>query len=331
MTAVLAVDVGGTKFAAALVSSDGAIRDRLEMPLAGRDPTGVLRQLVTTLAGGGGVAAVGVGTAGPLDRGLGTVSPVNIPAWRDFPLTATLSSWVPGVPVTMAGDAQCVALGEWWRAPAGGSLQGSLLGIVVSTGIGGGLVIDGRPWLGTTGNAGHIGHITVDPSGAPCPCGATGCVETIASGPAMTRWALAHGWRPDLPPVPATRAPDAGGLDDGAAGPRGADAPIPDARALAEDARRGVPVAVAAFDRAAGALATALLTTAALCDIDRVVIGGGVAAAGDVLLTPIRRALAGRDGMAFLRRLRVEASTLGRDGGLYGAAALALGTLTVPA
>ncbi|GAA1527594.1 ROK family protein [Dactylosporangium maewongense] len=303
MTAVLAVDVGGTKFAAAVVSAGGVIQDRLEVPLAGQDPTSVLRHLVTALAGGG-VAAVGVGTAGPLDRVRGTVSPVNIPAWRDFPLTGTLSTWLPDVPVTMAGDAQCVALGEWWRAPVGGSLQGSLLGIVVSTGIGGGLVIDGRPWLGTTGNAGHIGHITVDPSGAPCPCGATGCVETIASGPAMVRWALANGWEPGH---------------------------AADARALAGDARRGVPVAVAAFDRAAGALATALLTTAALCDIDRVVIGGGVAAAGDVLLAPIRRALADRDGMAFLRRLRVEASTLGRDGGLYGAAALALGTLTVPA
>ncbi|GAA4246697.1 ROK family protein [Dactylosporangium darangshiense] len=304
MTRVLAVDVGATKFAAAVLDGDGAVHTRVERPIAGEHPTVVLRGVLAE-AGTAGVEAVGVGTAGPLDRARGTVSPVNIPAWRDFPLTATVGGWLPGVPVAMAGDAQCMALGEWWRGPAADA-GGSLLGIVVSTGIGGGLVLDGRPHLGPTGNAGHIGHITVDPRGERCPCGATGCVETYASGPAMVRWAVAQGWSP--PP----------------GGPA-------DARALAASARAGDPVAGAAFDRAADALATGLLTTAALVDLDRVIVGGGVAAAGETLLAPIRRALAAREGMAFLRRLEVRAGTLGRDGGLYGAAALALGALAAPA
>jgi predicted NBD/HSP70 family sugar kinase len=289
MTRVLAVDVGGTKFAAAVIDDLGVVQGRAEEPIAGVDPVAVLRRVITA-AGPACIAAVAIGSAGPLDRARGTVSPVNIPAWRDFPLVATVAEWLPDIPVSLAGDAQCMALGEWWR----GDRPGSLLGVVVSTGIGGGLVLDGRPHLGPTGNAGHIGHITVDPRGERCPCGADGCVETFSSGPAMVRWARRNGWSG------------------------------PDARALAAAAKARDPVARQAFERGAEALATGLLTTAALCDVERVVIGGGVAAAGDTLLDPLRRALQARRGMAFLGRLRVEPAALGRDAGLYGAAALAL-------
>ncbi|MBB5867776.1 glucokinase [Allocatelliglobosispora scoriae] len=297
MTAVLAVDIGGTTFAGAVIDGSGTIADHAEFPI-GPDPTATLHHLVKVLVRPG-LRGAGIGSAGPLDLADGTVSPINIPGWRDFPIVAEVSALLDGVPVALAGDAQCMALGEWWR---GGHAEHAraLLGIVVSTGIGGGLVLNGSVYLGPTGNAGHIGHITVDPAGQVCPCGATGCVETIASGPAMTRWALANGWRPET-----------------------ADA-RPDAKALAADARRGDPPAVAAFARAADALATALLTTAALCDVDTVVVGGGVAAAGDTLLDQLRTAIAARTGMPFLGRLRVESTGLGRHAGLYGAAALAL-------
>ena len=299
MIRALAVDIGATKFAAAIIDTAGVISHRVELPV-GNEPTRVLADVVHR-ACRVRVDAVGIGTAGPLDRVLGRVSPVNIPGWRDFPLVDTVRELVPDSPVAVAGDAQCLALGEWWRG-CGRREARALLGIVVSTGIGGGLVLGGQPYLGPTGHAGHIGHITVEPLGEACPCGARGCVETIASGPSMTRWALANGWRPT-----------------GAA----------DARNLARDARTGSPVAQAAFDRAADALATAFLTAAALCDIDQVVIGGGVAAAGDTLLTPIHRACSDRRGMAFLERLRIDISALGRDGGLYGAAALAFSPLSI--
>ncbi|WP_246001611.1 ROK family protein [Allorhizocola rhizosphaerae] len=291
---MLALDIGGTKFAAAIVGDSGEMQERVEVPI-GADPTATLSALVRSLASSPGLAGVGIGTAGPLDRG--RVSPVNIPAWRGFPLADKVSELSGGLPVAIAGDAQCMALGEWWRG--GHATPGhTMLGVVVSTGVGGGLVIDGTPFLGPTGNAGHIGHITVDPHGEPCPCGGVGCVETIASGPAMTRWALAHGWQPT--------------------------SPTPDARMLAADARIGVPIAVAAFERAADALAIAFLTAAALCDIDRIVVGGGVSAAGETLLHPLRQTVKRRAGLAFLRRLQIEATSLGRDAGLYGAAALAL-------
>jgi glucokinase len=294
MNRALAVDIGATKFAAAVIDATGAIHTRAEVSI-GTAPTAALTRVIDAVRTGD-EDVVGIGTAGPLDLRCGTVSPVNIPAWRDFPLADAVRGLVPDVPVRMAGDAQCVALGEWWRWP-GAQPAGALLGIVVSTGVGGGLVLDGRPYLGPSGNAGHIGHLTVDPRGETCACGATGCVETIASGPAMIRWALRNGWQ-----APASA----------------------DTRTLVADARDGLPVAVAAFDRAADALATALLNAAVLCDIDHVVIGGGVAAAGDTLLRPIRHALAQRAGMAFVRRMHVRISALGRDGGLFGAAALAL-------
>ncbi|GIH78931.1 ROK family protein [Planobispora longispora] len=303
MTAVLALDIGGTTFAAAVVDATGAVLARRETPV-GPDPTATLGALVRELAVPD-LTGAGIGSAGPLDPVRGTVSPVNIPAWRGFPLTSTVSDLLGGLPVTLAGDAQCMALGEWWRGARGGDTR-VLLGVVVSTGVGGGLVVDGVPYLGPTGNAGHIGHMPAPAlpgdaaAGAePCPCGGTGCVETIASGTSMARWALARGWRP---------APGGGR----------------DARALAAAARAGDPIAAAAFDRAARAVAGALLSAAALFDVDRVVIGGGVAAAGEILLDPLRRAVAAGAGMGFLRRLTVEPTALGRDAGLYGAAALAL-------
>jgi glucokinase len=252
---------------------------------------------------------VGIGSAGPIDALAGTVSPVNIPSWRGFPLVDTVRELLAdlhdlpdphGLPVALAGDGQCMALGEWWRGGHGrhGSASRVLLGIVVSTGVGGGLVLDGVPYLGPTGNAGHIGHIAIDPNGELCPCGAVGCLETISSGPSMVRWALANGWT-----CPAAH---------------------PDAKALAADAARGVPVAQLAFQRTADALAAAILTTAALFDVDDVVIGGGVAAAGETLLAPLRQAVAKQAGLGFLRRLTVSRTSLERDAGLYGAAALVL-------
>ncbi|WP_248964398.1 ROK family protein [Sphaerisporangium perillae] len=295
---VLAADIGGTKLAAALIGKDGSVLRRREVPTPAAPPgrpgivsdalTGLLREV----AGDAPPLAVGVASAGPLDLLAGTVSPVNIPAWRQFPILARVADAVPGARCHLVGDAVAAAVGEHWRG-AGREAE-TMLGIVVSTGIGGGLVLGGAPYIGPTGNAGHIGHIVVDPGGSPCPCGATGCVETIASGPSMVRWATEQGWR-------------------------GADA-----RDLAGAAAAGDRVARAAFERAAGALAGAILSVAAICDLDQVVVGGGVAAAGEVLFAPLRRAVAERAGLAFVRRLRVTPAALGRDAGLVGAARMAL-------
>jgi glucokinase len=315
---VLAVDVGGTKFAAALVEADGSIRSRAAVPTPSTRDAGVVAEAlrglldqVASMRGSSRLSSVGIGSAGPVDPVAGTVSPVNIPAWRDFDLVGAVGRSVPDRPIVLAGDGHCMALGEYWR---GGHASRSMLGIVVSTGVGGGLVIDGRVFAGPTGNAGHIGHMSVDVAGEPCPCGGRGCVEMSASGPAMVRWALANGWRNGTVPS---------GVDGDRGVPLSARHP-PDARQLAHDARAGHPVAREAFVRAAQALATAIVSAAALIDLDDVVIGGGVAAAGDLLFAPLRTAIDARAGLAFVRRTRVHPSPLGADAGLLGAAALAL-------
>ncbi|MBB0244816.1 ROK family protein [Streptomyces alkaliphilus] len=291
----LALDIGGTKFAAAVVEHDGTITARTEEPLTGPGTAaGALRTVIARVLDrvpGGVPSGVGIGSAGPLDPIAGTVSPVNIREWREHPLRDEVAAMFPGRPVRLAGDGQCMALGEWWRAPDRDRVR-SLLGVVVSTGVGGGLALDGRAHAGSSGNAGHIGHTVVDPAGERCPCGATGCVETIASGPSMVRRARAAGW-------------------SGA-----------DARELAAAARAGEPRALAAFDEAGRALALALLNAVAVLDPDRVVIGGGVAAAGGILLDPLYRWLDDLAGLPFLRGLRPVPTALGRDAGLYGAAAL---------
>ncbi|MDG4767301.1 ROK family protein [Solwaraspora sp. WMMD406] len=299
---VLAVDVGGTKLAAAVVEPDGTIAVQGAVPTpAGPDEatvTAALHRVVRQVIGDRDahrLVGLGVGSAGPLDPVAGTVSPVNIGAWRGFRILDALRTVLPGRPAVLAGDGHCMALGEHWR---GGYPGPALLGMVVSTGVGGGLVLDDRVHPGGSGNAGHIGHIVVDLDGPPCPCGGRGCVEAIASGPAMVRWAASQGW---------------------SAGDRPADG-----RSLAEDARAGVPVAVAAFERSATALAAAIVSATALIDLDDVVIGGGVAAAGDVLFAPLRKAVAELAGLDFVRRVRVHTSGLGNDAGLLGAAALAL-------
>ncbi|MEV4549676.1 ROK family protein [Nonomuraea wenchangensis] len=297
MAHVLAVDIGGTKLAAALVDEEGSASRSGTRPTPRTDVMTALAALIEEVTGGGPPAvAVGVGCAGPLDLAAGTVSPVNMPSWRGFPLRDEVRK-VTGLPTVLAGDAQCFALGEHWLGAGRGS--DSLLGIVVSTGIGGGLVIDGAPLLGPTGNAGHVGHMSIDPYGERCTCGGRGCVEHYASGPNLVRWALANGWTPKDDPAKA------------------------DARLLAEAAVAGEPVAVAAFERGARALAGMIASTAAAVEVSTVVVGGGVSAAGKVLFEPLERALDDVAGLAFVRAVRVRQSTLGVRASLAGAANLA--------
>ena len=293
-TSVLAVDIGGTKLAAALVHAGGRLGALVSRPTPAGDAEAVfaaLASVVTEAAGGAGIAGAGIGSAGPLDASEGTVSPVNIPAWRGFPLRERLAALL-GRPVVLANDAVAGAVGEYHHGAGRGA--GAMLGMVVSTGVGGGLILDGRVYAGSTGNAGHIGHTVVDLNGDACPCGSRGCVETITSGPAMVRWALGNGWN---------------------GSPRSAEA-------LAASARGGDLVALAAFERSARSLGAAIASAAALCDLDRVVIGGGVARAWDLLEPPLRAALETYAGLAFVRRVEIVQSELDGRAGLLGVAAL---------
>ncbi|MGA7054631.1 MAG: ROK family protein [Mycobacterium sp.] len=296
----LCLDIGGTKIAAGLADPAGVlVHTSIRRTPAAASAEQVWAAVAATIdealrAADGSVDAVGIASAGPIDLDSGSVSPINIPSWRGFPLRDLVATAVPGVPVQLGGDGVCMALGEHWLGAGRGARF--LLGMVVSTGVGGGLVLDGAPYAGRTGNAGHVGHVVVEQDGEPCTCGGHGCVETVASGPSMVRWARANGW---------SAPPGAG------------------AKELADAAGRGDALALAAFRRGTTALARTIASVAAVCDLDLVVIGGGVAASGPLLFEPLRTALADYARLWFLRDLRVVPAELGAEAGLVGAARLA--------
>ncbi|MEV5376418.1 ROK family protein [Streptomyces nondiastaticus] len=300
---VAALDIGGTKIAGALVDDRGRLLARAQRPTPAREDgatvMGAVAAVIDELGGAAQwsrVRAVGIGSAGPVDASRGTVSPVNVPGWRDYPLVAEVARRVVALPVVLVGDGVAMTAAEHWQGAARG--RANALCMVVSTGVGGGLVLGGRLHPGPTGNAGHIGHISVDLDGDACPCGARGCVERIASGPNIARRALDAGWLP---------GPD---------GDRSA-------AAVAAAARAGDAVARASFDRAAQALAAGIAATATLVEIEVAVIGGGVAGAGEVLFAPLRERLRDYATLSFAAGVEVLPAELGSDAGLVGAAAAA--------
>ena len=295
----LALDIGGTKIAAGLVDPDGMLVHTARRPTPDDGDAEAVWAVVDALltaevaAAGGRVRGVGIGSAGPIDLPSGTVSPINVTSWHRFPVRDRVAAAVPGVPVRLGGDGLCMALGEHWRGAGRGAPF--MLGMVISTGVGGGLVLDGAPYDGRTGNAGHVGHVVVERDGDTCTCGGRGCVETVAAGPWMAKWARDHGWS----------AP-----------------PEADAKELADAAAAGDTLAIKAFRRGATAVAMMIASVGAVCDLDLVVIGGGVAKSGPLLFDPLREAFASYARLDFLTGMRVVPAELGGDAGLVGAAAL---------
>ena len=193
----LAIDIGGTKMAVGLVDRRGDLIDResvrTDLDKRANDLFESLAHLIrrqmqrVVEPHGGRISVVGIGSAGPIDPDCATVSPLNVPAWRRFPLKEAVADTLSdaGITVPIHGDldAKAFALAEGWLGAATG--ERNFIALVVSTGIGGGIVIDGRLLDGPSGNAGHIGHVIVDPDGHRCGCGARGCVEAEASGTAI--------------------------------------------------------------------------------------------------------------------------------------------------
>lgn len=289
---VLALDIGGTKIAAALVSDDGEVL-RSSRGATAADPWPVCASLLEEVRGDTVVDGVGVGSGGPMKWPSGRLSPLNIPGWRDFPLRDRLTDTYPGVPVRLHNDAACVAVGEHWRGAGRG--VDDLVGMVVSTGVGGGLVLGGRLVDGASGNAGHIGHVVVEPDGPDCVCGGRGCLEAVARGPAVVAWARERG------------------------------STALDGIQLAALAGEGDGVAVAAVRRAGGAVGVGVASAAALLDVRLIIIGGGFASIGELFWGPLQAAFTRHVGLGFLAGTRVVPAELGGAAGLVGAAALVLG------
>ncbi len=301
---VLAVDVGGTKMAAAVVDPDGhlLLSDRI-VTLRTEDPDRLFNSL-QALCGGllsstPSVAAIGVGCGGPMRYPQGIVSPLNIPAWRGFPLRDRLIAAF-GLPCLVDNDAKALALGERWRGAGHGS--DNMLGMVVSTGVGGGTVLDGHLLHGFAGNSGHIGHIIVWPDGPLCGCGAHGCVEGVSSGTGLAR-----------------RLNTA--LAEGASSSLRRDAT---AEEIAVAARAGDALAQELFRTAGAGVGRGIASAAALLDLERVVIGGSIALrAWDLLGPPLLAEVHAAARLDFTRDLQVVHAQLGDEAGLYGAARMA--------
>ena len=188
----VALDIGGTKVAAGLVTVEGRLIDRAQLIIDHQGNAEALFAQVADMVVAMQRRAVahhrlspvvlGVGSAGPVDDQLESVSPLNIGAWRQFPLRSRLAH-VTGLPVFGTGDVKALALAEGWLGAAKG--RANYMAMVVSTGVGGGIVLDGQLLDGASGNAGHVGHIVVEPNGRRCSCGGRGCLEAEASGPAI--------------------------------------------------------------------------------------------------------------------------------------------------
>jgi glucokinase len=296
----LALDLGGTKVEAGLVAADGAIVPGTRF----RQPTGatlssdelaasvdaVVRQVLQTVPADAGLVGVGVGSAGPVMLREGAVSPLNLKVWRGYPLRAQIAALVPDVPVTLRMDGLCITLAEHWIGAAQG--YDNVMGMIVSTGVGGGLILGGQTVPGPTGNAGHIGHIEVAGFDDPCPCGGRGCLEAVASGPRTVRWAREHGFT----------------------GQTGED--------LAAAYADGDAVAAQAVRRAGLAIGRAIASATSLVDLEIVAIGGGFSHVTPDLFDIIREPIAERVEFDYIRKVRVVPSGLSGDGPLIGAAAL---------
>ncbi|MFZ1947296.1 MAG: ROK family protein [bacterium] len=304
---VVAVDLGGTNVRFALVSPRGKVmrRRRLAMPGFRRPDdlydwlAGAIEAFGKTCGASARPRAVGVGFAGPADsaRGLVHYAP-NVGGLVNLEIAAGLERRV-GLPVIVENDANCAALGEFWRGAGRGSA--SLFMFTVGTGIGGSFLIGGRVWRGADGLAGEIGHTVVAVGGPRCSCGKAGCLEALVSATAIVReYSVAAGV----------------GLSAGR--------PIT-AKEVFDRARRGDRRARRVVDGAARALGVGIANVFHLLNPEIILVGGGVSRAGRALMDPAREE-ARRMVFAPLRdRLSVRRAMLGDDAGVVGAAFLALG------
>ena len=303
-----AIDLGGTNIRAAVVDAQGGLSGFVTRPThASGGPDSVIDRIIAALhealacasVGLENLAAVGIGAPGPLDWQAGVIHEApNLPGWHEVPLVARVADTV-GLPTFLENDANAAALAERQYGVGRGAMN--MLYITVSTGVGGGLILDGKLWHGAYGSAGEFGHMTVDFEGPLCDCGNRGCIEAIASGPDMAAWVSEQ--------IAAGRASSLSGRVDLSG------------RDVVEAAQQGDDVAVAAVNRAGRAVGFGVINVAHLVNLDMVVIGGGIANAGDLLFDPLRATVESHLLESTAPNLRLEPWSLGEDVGLLGAAA----------
>jgi len=309
--AVLAIDIGGTKLAAGIVDTEGRILARGEIPTLAKEG---LEPVLGRIVGLGRdllsrpevadirVHRIGVGCAGPVDLKAGLVfNPPNLPGWTRVPLTDHIQRAL-GLPTVLENDANAAGLGEF-RYGAGRGAR-SMVYMTVSTGIGGGIILDGKIWHGLKDAAGEVGHMTVCPEGPLCGCGNRGCLEAMSSGTSIARRAremLAAGKQTELRLVAKPTSSDVVRL-----------------------AKKGDSVASEIWDQAVRYLGIGVAAVITILAPERIVIGGGVTRAGDFLFEPLREHVRQRVKLVPVESVPILPATLGPDVGILGAAAVAM-------
>lgn len=303
MRGVAGIDLGGTLMRVAVADGRGQIRHQQKrLTGAQRGPEAVIEDLVEGVRNAAKAAglrvpdleALVVGVPGPVDTRRGTVlTPPNLPGWHHVPLAAILRRRLR-VRAYLENDANLAAVGEHRRGAGRGA--DNLIYVTISTGIGGGLILDGRLYRGSTGTAGEVGHMVVVPDGPRCSCGNRGCLEAVASGTGIARRArvLMQGRRrPGATPVSAEWVVTA--------------------------ARAGDRLAAAVLIEAGTALGRALGSLVNLLNPEVIILGGGVSQAGRLLMSPMRASLADASFPEARAATRIVRARLGQDAGLVGA------------
>ncbi|HAH95463.1 MAG TPA: transcriptional regulator [Firmicutes bacterium] len=312
----IGVDLGGTKVAVAAVSSAGRLAGRNETrTLKGVPPEESLAAMVQlaeqAVCDAGiertAISGVGVGAPGPLNSATGIIHFAPNLGWENVAIGPYFARNFPGIPVKLENDANAAALGEY-RFGAGRGLR-HMVYITVSTGVGGGLILDGKLYTGASGGAGEIGHIPVQREGGPrCGCGHYGCLEAVSSGTAIARMAREH------------VASGGGGLlaemaQAQAQGRVGA-------AAVGAAARLGDPAASAILKTAFTYLGGAMATVVNLLNPEAIIVGGGVSALWDLMLPYLQHEIDSGSVAGFQNKVQIRRAELGRDTGIYGAGAL---------
>jgi glucokinase len=295
-----AIDIGGTKIAVGVVDENGRVLARRECPTdAGRGYKDALSRMGSMLreavrGSGRTIEGIGIGSTGPVDPVTGVIGKLEfLPGWEGSPLVDDLAREF-GVTAAMENDADASALGEaGWGA---GRNKANLAYVTVGTGIGVGIIAGGKLYRGADGAHPEIGHHVIDPSGPLCSCGARGCWESLATGPAMVQW-LSSNVPPDYP------------YRDGLTGKR-----------ICELARQGDASARRAVDREAQYLGVGVANLVTLFIPDAIVLGGSIMHSADLFLATIRDTIRRHCGYVPFEKTAIEIASLGPDANLIGAA-----------
>ncbi|MCC3372606.1 ROK family protein [Cohnella sp. REN36] len=305
---VVGIDLGGTKIAAALFDGNGELLQREQMETAGartaKEVVDRMAGMVRSVSEGRPLAGVGLASPGAVNSRDGIViNGTNLPEWNDVPLKSWMEKEL-GVPVQVVNDANAAAWGEYVRGAGQGARN--MVYVTLSTGIGAGIVMDGELLLGTQSFAGELGHVIIDPDGPVCSCGRRGCWEVFASGTAIRNTALREmrGRASAIAELAAASGEEVS------------------SRHVFEAARLGDPVASEVIGRTIAHMAIGMANAVHIFNPDRIVVGGGVSKAGDLLFPALRDKTEELVMKPYRGTYTIVPAGLKDDVGLLGAAAL---------